>query len=812
MEVGLVRQIDIEREMQDAYLSYAMSVIVARALPDARDGLKPVHRRILYAMHEMHLRPDTPYKKSARVVGEVLGKFHPHGDQSVYDALARMAQDFSMRHLLVDGQGNFGSVDGDPPAAMRYTEVRLQAMAMELLTDLDKETVDFSPNFDDSLSEPVVLPAAFPNLLVNGANGIAVGMSTSIPPHNLNEVCNALAYMLERWEQYDEIGTPELMKFVQGPDFPTGGVVVVHAGDEGSLEAAYATGRGRVTIQARAHIEDMGRGRSRIVVTEIPYQVNRSSLISRIAELTRDDRLEGISDLRDESDRQGNRIVIELNRGAEAEELLKKLYKLTPLQTTYSMILLALVDGEPRMLSLKQALRIFLNHRLEVVRRRSEYDLQRARERAHILEGYLKALDVLDEVIATIRNSPDSETARNRLMKKFKFTHIQATEILNLQLRRLARLERQKIKDEYDEKMKLIAYLESLLASPKQMRDVIGEELKTLKQTYGDARRTVIVTGNKNQVLRASDLTPDEDTLVTVTMSGKVSRMAGGRMRLGNEAPVAMVRTTTRQTLYLLNAQGEGAAIPVHMIPEATDIGEGVGWETLCPMPKTATVVAAVAVPQDVRELHPEDPNQHYLFMATTGAMMKKTALYELPGLSTQLFTAIKINNGDRLLTARITTGNDEILLVTAQGMGIRFNEGEVRPMGLVAAGVGGIKLEGQDTLVGMDVARPNGELLLVAADGDAKRTPVQEYPLQGRNGKGVIAWKMAAKHPQHLVGAVVTDDKERVVLWTAKKKARAVNVADAPKASRAGKSASVYIPIDGAGWAGLTARVEFSR
>src|SRR5262245_34848668 len=471
MEVGLIRQINIDNEMQTAYLSYAMSVIVARALPDARDGLKPVQRRILYAMHDMGLRPDTPYKKSARIVGEVLGKYHPHGDASVYEAMARMAQDFSMRYVLVDGQGNFGSVDGDAPAAMRYTEARLAKMATDVLADIEKDTVDFSSNFDDTLEEPLVLPSAVPNLLVNGANGIAVGMATSVPPHNLGEVCDALIFMLDRWAKLDDVNVEDLMKFVKGPDFPTGGVIIKSKDDAEGRSAAYGSGRGKILVQAKANVEDMGRGKSRIIVTELPYQTNKSALIERIADLARDGSLEGLADLRDESDRQGMRIVIELQKTADPDTVLRELFKRTPLQNTFSIINLALVNGEPRLLTLKQALRVFLDHRLEVVRRRSEFELARAKERAHILEGLLVALKHLDEVIRLIRASRDTDDARAKLRKRFKLSEVQATAILDMPLRRLARLEREKIEAEYKEKLALIKHLEKLLASPKLMRE-----------------------------------------------------------------------------------------------------------------------------------------------------------------------------------------------------------------------------------------------------------------------------------------------------------------------------------------------------
>jgi DNA gyrase subunit A len=536
MELGLVHSIDINEQMQQAYLDYAMSVIVARALPDARDGLKPVHRRILYGMYDMGLRPDSATKKSARIVGEVMGKYHPHGDLPVYEAMARMAQDFSMRYLLVEGQGNFGSVDGDPPAAMRYTEARLTAPSIHMLADIGKATVDFADNFDGSLQEPVVLPAAIPNLLVNGATGIAVGMSTNIPPHNLGEVVDALRYMLVNWEKLDDVNVENLMNFIKGPDFPTGGIILENPEDEGGLIGAYGTGRGRVIVQARLHVEEMERGRNRIIVNELPYQVNKSALIERIAELVRGERLEGIADLRDESDRQGMRIVIELTKTAEPEKVLHELYKSTSMRDSFNIILLALVDGEPHMLSLKQALRVYLDHRLTVIRRRTEHELEKARQRAHILEGYLIALKHLDEVIDLIKKSPDADTAKTRLMKRFRLSELQAQAILDMQLRRLAALERKKIEEEYKAIQIQIKALEALLKSPKKMRDLCSEELGQVKELYGDRRRTYITGATAGgsqgpEPLQSASLTPDHNVWVSrMTVSSHALWMRNRRV------------------------------------------------------------------------------------------------------------------------------------------------------------------------------------------------------------------------------------------------------------------------------------------
>ncbi|GAB4504457.1 MAG: DNA gyrase subunit A [Anaerolineales bacterium] len=743
MELGLVRKIDIDHEMQQAYLDYAMSVIVARALPDARDGLKPVQRRILYAMYDMGLRADSAYKKSARIVGEVLGKYHPHGDQAVYEAMARMAQDFSLRTLLVDGQGNFGSIDGDPPAAMRYTEARLAAPAMDMLADIHKNTVDFVANFDDTLHEPTVLPAAIPNLLVNGATGIAVGMSTSIPPHNLGEVVDALVYMLERWEKLDDISVGQLMNFVQGPDFPTGGVIVQQKGED-DIEAAYGSGRGRVTIQANVHIEEMERGKSRIIVTELPYMVNKASLIERIAELVRGGDVEGISDLRDESDRQGMRIVIELTKNVEPEKVLAELYKRTPMQQTFSIIMLALVDGEPRLLTLKQALRVYLEHRLTVIKRRAEYDLEKARQRAHILEGYLVALQNLDEVIKLIRAAPDVEIARARLMKRFKLTQVQADAILEMQLRRLAALERKKIETEYKEMVALIKSLEALLKSPRKMREAVATELIKVKTAYADRRRTQVVSLKKKQAakpLTASDLLPEQVVWVGITADGLMGRTRDEKppRPSGSDAPRWLVKVSTRDTLYLVAESGKAAAIATHTIPEVEKLGDGTPWHKLSPLRENDRLATAFCLPAQRSNL----PEETYVFTVSRGGMVKKSLASELPGPSAQPFTLVKINDGDSLHWVLLTNGKQDVLLMASSGYAIRFAEEDVRPMGLIAAGVNGIKLGVGEEVVGAEVVPEKGEVLLIASDGKAKRVYAQEFPKQGRYGRGVIAWEL---------------------------------------------------------------------
>ncbi|MCX6039245.1 MAG: DNA gyrase subunit A [Chloroflexi bacterium] len=744
MELGLVRKIDIDQEMQQAYLDYAMSVIVARALPDARDGLKPVQRRILYAMYDMGIRLDSPYRKSARIVGEVLGKYHPHGDQSVYEAMARMAQDFSMRTLLVDGQGNFGSVDGDPPAAMRYTEARLAAPALDLLADIGKNTVDYTDNFDGTLTEPTVLPSAIPNLLANGATGIAVGMATNIPPHNLSEIVDACVYMLGKWEKLDDVNVEDLMEFVEGPDFPTGGIIIEQKGEEG-IEAAYGKGRGRVTIQAKAHIEEMERGKSRIIVTELPYQVNKSSLIERIAELVRDGQLEGITDLRDESDRQGLRIVIELTKNVEPEKVLAALYKRTPMQSTFAINLLALVDNEPRLLNLKQALRVYLDHRLAVIKRRTEFDLQKARARAHILEGLLVALKHLDEIIALIKSSPDVETARTRLMKRYKLSELQANAILEMQLRRLAALERKKIETEYKETLGHIKELEGLLKSPKKMRGVAAEELLKVKAAYGDRRRTQIVSMKgrkaKKAPLTAAELVREQVVWIGMTADGTLARTRDDKPpRLsGSEAPKLLVKANATDTLYLVCERGLAAAVAVHTLPEAERLADGNPFNKQSPLQADEIPVAAFALPARKSEL----PEETTLLTVTRGGMVKKSLVSELPGPSAQTFRLANVNDGDSLGWAALTDGKKEVLLASALGMAIRFSEEDVRPMGLAAAGVNGIKLMVGDEVVGLEVLPGTGDLFLIASDGKGKRVEVKDFPAQGRYGKGVIAWEL---------------------------------------------------------------------
>ncbi|MBI4929004.1 MAG: DNA topoisomerase 4 subunit A [Anaerolineae bacterium] len=793
MEVGMVKRVDIDQEMQQAYLDYAMSVIVARALPDARDGLKPVQRRILYAMYDMNLGANSAFKKSARVVGEVLGKYHPHGDVAVYEAMARLAQDFSMRYTLVDGQGNFGSIDGDPPAAMRYTEARLARFATDMLDQIDRNTVDFSDNFDGTLREPEVLPAALPNLLVNGATGIAVGMATSIPPHNLSEVIDALTYMLENWDGLDDVGVPDLMRFIKGPDFPTGGIIL-QEGPESALLTAYGSGKGRITVRGRVHSEDMGRGRVRLIITELPYQTNKTTLIERIADLVREGDLDGIADLRDESDRQGMRIVIELKQGAEMETTLRALYHRTPLQSTFGITLLALVDNEPRLLNLKQALRVFLEHRVVIVRRRSEYDLAKALSRQHILEGLRVALKNLDEIIALIRNAPDVEQARERLMKRYKLSEIQAQAILDMQLRRLASLERKKIEEEYKEVTATIKDLEALLKSPRRMRQVVEDELKAMRETYGDRRRTQIVSlkegDSSKSLLTTTDLTPAEVVWVGVTADGRVGRTHGEQPLA--QTPRFLAKVSTHDTLYLVSTQGQAAAVAAHTLPEVESFDSGAPLHKASALSEGDRLAILFHLPSATKE-----EGERFILTATRQGMLKKSPVSELPGPSAQRFILVKVNPEDELMGLAVTDGKSEIGLVSAQGMAIRFTEDDVRPMGLVAAGVMGMKLGEGDAIAGLVAWQDKAELALIASDGSGLRIAEKDFPKQGRYGQGVIG----ARVPKgtEIVGAVFGGAKSAVLVHFQRGEPRRVKFGDFPLLKRGGKPATV-VSVRGVG------------
>jgi len=797
MEVGIVRQVDIDQQMQEAYLDYAMSVIVSRALPDVRDGLKPVHRRILYAMHDMGLRVNQPHKKSARIVGEVLGKYHPHGDAAVYDTMARMAQDFSMRMPLIDGQGNFGSVDGDPPAAMRYTEARLTALANEVMTGIDKDTVEFVDNFDGSLTEPSVLPTKLPNLLVNGASGIAVGMATSIPPHNLNEVCDALIFMIDTMVKNKEASIDDLLNFIKGPDFPTGGIIYRYADKNGGkvddddlIKSAYAVGRGRVQVQAKVHIEEMSRNRHRLVITELPYQTNKASLSEKIADLARDGKIEGLADLRDESDRQGMRLVIELTRTVEPKKVLKQLFKMTPLQSTFSINMLALVDGEPRLLPIKRALRLFIEHRQEIITRRAKYDLEKAKQRAHVLEGLRVALANLDDVIKLIRSSRSAETARKNLRTKFKLSDIQAGAILDMPLRRLAALERKKIEEEYKELLKEIKYLQGLLQSPKKILKVVKEELTELKKNYGTPRRTLIVdqTADADRVVTARDLVPAESVVATVTQDGWICHWpaeegldpARGRQK----DPLAVaVPANTRDTLYLFTTEGQALINPMHQIPKGSAPGDGPNLSEFS-LGSVGEVVAGLALPKD-------DEQPGYLCMVSRQGRVKRISLSDLRGIRGSEAVVMGLDKGDTLLTAFITPGEGEVVLISAGGQSIRFAEEEVRAMGLPAAGVWGIKLAKGDEVVGAGPVKTYGEVVVVTANGVGKRIDLKQFPTQGRHGQGVITMPMS-KEAGPVAAAGVVNLSNRVMLISKRKNSKTVYARAFPKMARTGKGKDV--------------------
>ncbi|HWQ84567.1 MAG TPA: DNA gyrase subunit A, partial [Anaerolineales bacterium] len=673
---------------------------------------------------------------------------------------------------------------------MRYTEARIASAAVDMLADIQKDTVNFSDNFDGTLTEPDVLPSAIPNLLVNGATGIAVGMSTSIPPHNLGEVVDALTFMLGHWEKYEDITLDELMQFVQGPDFPTGGIII-QDGDGDNLHSAYGTGRGKVTIQARAHIEEMERGRSRIIVTELPYLTNKSTLIERIASLVRDERLEGIADLRDESDRQGMRIVIELNKAADPEKVLGNLYKSTPMQSTFSIIVLALVEGEPRLLGLKQALKVYIEHRLDIIRRRSEFNLAQARARARILEGLLIALRNLDEVINLIRRSRDADAAKENLIKKYKLSELQAQAILDMPLRRLAALERKKLEDEFKELQAQIKELESLLKSPRIMRQVVSDELSAVKEKHGDRRRTQIVTLKEGQTIRAvltaTDLAPEKAVWVSVTAQGLISRTLDEKppVTKGREAPVLLAKCNTRHTLYLVNDLGEAGAVAIQAVPEAVTPDEGVPFNRVTALKENDHLRAIFSLP--TRAERSEDS---FLLTVTQQGMVKKSSLAELPGPAAHAFTLVKVNEGDSLGWLRITSGKSELLLLTENGMAIRFSEEEVRPMGLVAGGVMGIKLAAGDVVSGMEILPHPGEVVLMTSDGSAKRITVDQFPIQGRYGQGVIAWKLSSG--VKTIGLVIGEMNERITLHLAKQAPKTMRVAEVPFATRAGRGKPV--------------------
>ncbi|PYP87111.1 MAG: DNA gyrase subunit A [Blastocatellia bacterium AA13] len=753
--------VDIEAEMKRSYLDYAMSVIIGRALPDARDGLKPVHRRILFAMHELGLNPGRPFKKSATVVGDVLGKYHPHGDSAVYDALVRMAQNFSMRYPLVDGQGNFGSVDGDAPAAYRYTEARLTKIATEMLADIDKDTVDFTPNYDESREEPVVLPTRYPNLLVNGSGGIAVGMATNIPPHNLNEVVEATVYLI----QNPNARLKTIMGMIPGPDFPTGGFIY---GREG-IRQAYETGRGSVVMRARVAVDRVGKSAERmaIVVTEIPYQVNKARLLERIAELINDKKLEGISDLRDESDREGMRIVLELKRDAIPDIVLNNLYKLTPMQQSFGVINLAIINGQPRTLNLIDTLNIFIEHRREVVTRRTRFELRKAEARAHILEGLKKALDNLDAVISLIRKSRAAQEAREGLMSRFAFTEIQAKAILEMQLQRLTGLERQKLEDEYREIIQRIAELQEILSNDSVLRNLIVKELREVQKEYDDERRTEIIESGAE--LSLEDLIADEDVAITITHSGYIKRtpvsVYRAQRRGGTGRKGASLKTedvvdyifvaSTHSYVMIFTDKGKVYKLKVHEIPDAQAAGRGKAIVNLVSIPKEESFAGIVPV----REFE----EGKYVVMATRGGTIKKTELSEFANIRQNGIMAMGIDEGDRLLAAEITDGKMKIFLATHDGMAICFDESDVRPMGRPAYGVRGITLDEGDYVISVAAVTDAAEMLSVSERGYGKRTKLEEYRFQSRGGKGVINMKTVEKNGK--VVAVLPVERDQQVL-----------------------------------------------
>ena len=734
-----VEEVSIEDEMRTAFLDYAVSVIVARALPDARDGLKPVHRRILYAMHDMGLRANSSYKKSARIVGEVLGKYHPHNDQAVYDALARMAQEFSLRYPLVNGQGNFGSIDGDSPAAMRYTEAKLAQLTEMLLQDIEMDTVDWGPNFDDSLEEPLVLPGKLPNMLVNGSSGIAVGMATNIPPHNLSEICEAVVHVIDNWERREQIGLEELMELVKGPDFPTGGEIL---GTEG-IRHAFATGRGRILVRAKTQIEETDSGRFRIIVTEIPYQVNKTTLLERIAELARSGRLDSISDLRDESDRSGMRIVVELKRGASPRKEQNRLFKFTPLQSTFSVNALSLLNGRPVTLGLRRALLIYIDHRFEVITRRTEFDLSKQRERAHVLEGLRIALQFLDEVIATIRNAASAEEARTQLVERFSLSLVQAQAILDLQLRRLAALERQRIEDEYQEVMERIAYLEDLLANPSKIRGLIRDDIVEMKEKYGDERRTGILHFASGD-FSDEDLIPQENVLISFSANSYIKRMEADSFRAqgrggrgvrgmstrGQDEVMDLRFARTLDHILFFTNKGRVYSSRVYELPEGSRTSKGAHIANILTLQPDEQVTTMLTLG--------DFEQASYITLLTRKARIKRVRVSAFSNVRQSGVIAMNLDQEDSLEWAQLTNGDQEFIIVTRGGKALRMREEQVRAMGRTAAGVWAMRLIGDDLVTGFDVVKPGADLFVLHEFGLGKRVPLTEYPRKNRYTQGV--------------------------------------------------------------------------
>jgi DNA gyrase subunit A len=795
--------VPIEEEMRKSYLDYAMSVIVGRALPDIRDGLKPVHRRVLFAMQELGLTWNRAYKKSARVVGEVLGKYHPHGDSPVYEALVRMVQEFSLRYPLVDGQGNFGSVDGDPPAAMRYTETRLAKIAHEMLADIDKDTVDLSPNFDESLHEPTVLPTRIPNLIVNGSSGIAVGMATNIPPHNLSEVVDALVVLV------DEPGTaiPELMKAIKGPDFPTRGYIYGAAG----IADAYTTGRGTITLRAKAHAEKMRGGREAIIITELPYQVNKATLIEKISELSREKRIEGLSEIRDESNREGIRVVLELSRGEIPQIVMNQLYKHTQMQTTFGIIMLALVDRRPQIVNLKEMLEAFVRFRREIVTRRTRFDLARAEEKAHILAGLRKAVEHLDIVIRLIRQAESPEAAKDALMSRLELSEIQARAILDMRLQRLTQLERHKVVEEHEQTLALIEELKGILASDAKLMAIIRRELLEIKEEYGDARRTEIVT--ETTELTIEDLLADEEMVVTITRSGYIKRThveayrsqrRGGKGVTGMETKEEdivedLFIASTHSYLLFFTTLGKVHWLKVHEIPEGGRQAKGKAMVNLLSLGERETVATCVPV----RDFAAGG----FVLFATKQGKVKKTALEAYSHPRAGGIQAIGLEAGDSVITARRTDGQREVMIATKLGMIIRFSEEEVRPMGRAAAGVNGIEVEDGDEVISADVVQEGVTILTVTERGFGKRTPLEEYRLQGRAGKGIIDIKTGGRNG-NVVAMLQVRDGDDILVVTTKGKMIRFHAADVSAQGRNTWGVRI-IELDADDRVGSVARVE---
>lgn len=776
---GKVIPIDINEEMQRCYIDYSMSVIVGRALPDVRDGLKPVHRRILYSLHELGIFPDKGYRKCARIVGDVLGKYHPHGDSSVYDALVRMAQDFSMRYMLVDGHGNFGSVDGDSPAAMRYTEAKMNKIAVEMLRDINKDTVEFGPNFDGEEKEPMVLPSRFPNLLVNGSSGIAVGMATNIPPHNLGEVIDGTIMLIDN----PDSTVTDLMTVIKGPDFPTAATIMGKSG----IRAAYETGKGKITVRAKAEIEEEN-SRHRIIVTEIPYQVNKAKLIESIADLVKDKKIVGISDLRDESDREGMRIVIELKKDANPNVILNLLYKHTKMQDTFGVIMLALVNNQPQILNLKQILEHYIAHQKDVITKRTIFDLNKAKARAHILEGLIIALDHIDEVISIIRNSETSEIAKNILIDKFGLSEKQAVAILEMKLRRLTGLERDKIEDEYQELMKQIEYLTSILESEEKLLGVIKDELLEIKNKYNDERRTHIEEVVND--IDIEDLIQEEEVTVTLTHAGYIKRISSNTysaQRRGGKGIQAMTTkeddyvehvmvTSTHSDVLFFTNKGRVYKLRAYRIPEAGRTAKGTNIVNLIAIEPDERIETILTVKDDVRE--------GFLFMGTKQGLVKKTPLEEFKNLRKNGLIAINLREGDELLKVKITRGDADIIMITQNGYAIKFNEKSVRPMGRTASGVRAINLKDNDIAVCMDIAVKGEEVLVISENGFGKRTPIEQYKIQQRNGVGLITYKISEKTGK-LAGATICKPDDELMLINSSGVAIRINVSDISVTSR---------------------------